>query len=421
MKKLLKKIFHTFGFDIIRASREGILHKPEKYVGTDYKTLPITILRDEENSTFFGYHDKTPFSKSGTKVLACSVSQNNSNSSDFGEKMKLGVFEKGADGIFQPSFQKFAETETWCWQQGCMLQWNPIQPENEVFFNTKVNGRLGAYLYDIDKKEKLREFSQPFYAIDPTGRYAASLNFIRLGVLRPGYGYDDSKNTEIINSAPKDDGIYLINLKTGKSELIINLKELAEYTNKNVYHYINHITFSPSGRYITFFHIYQNKFNHRLVRFYLYDLKSQTLKLLEANNRVSHYCWRSDEQLLTTELEKNGKVGYYLYNFIDKNKVEIELMNIGDFHPMFNPLQSDIIVADTIPDRNRNQHLFIMDINKIRQKHVGTFYTPEKFSGPFRCDLHPRWDRNGTCIVVDTTQDGLRAMALIDVSGCNVL
>lgn len=145
------------------------------------------------------------------------------------------------------------------------------------------------------------------------------------------------------------------------------------------------------------------------------------MKLLEANNRVSHYCWRSDEQLLTTELEKNGKVGYYLYNFIDKNKVEIELMNIGDFHPMFNPLQSDIIVADTIPDRNRNQHLFIMDINKIRQKHVGTFYTPEKFSGPFRCDLHPRWDRNGTCIVVDTAQDGLRAMALIDVSGCNVL
>ena len=47
---------------------------------------------------------------------------------------------------------------------------------------------------------------------------------------------------------------------------------------------------------------------------------------------------------------------------------------------------------------------------------IAEFYSPDVFRGASRCDLHPRWNRTGTQICVDSVQKGCRQMYIVDVS-----
>lgn len=402
----------------------------------------VQHLTDGENATFFGYHDKTPFSGDGSKILACSVAAVDTDPGAECSRMEIGYFKKGDSGTFQPDFQRLTHTDSWCWQQGCMLQWNPVKPDREILFNRSGNHYHGSVVFDVEKRTVVNEFDTPIYSLDPKGRYAASLNFSRLGRLRPGYGYSIVPDPTRGVPAPSEDGVILLDLQNGETSLLVSLEELADYTDRQSEHYINHITFSPSGDRIVFFHIYDDRSGQRVIRMYLFDIPTSTLQLLEATRRVSHYCWRNDKQLFTTESgPTGGNCLYYLYDLETKSKKEIPLPNIGDLHPMFHPADPNILVADSKPDRQGNQHLFLFDIesggqgigdrvqvigNSVAGKevggdglvtHIGTFYSPDAYRGSVRCDLHPRWDREGRYVVVDTAEGGRRKMAVVEVKG----
>jgi len=111
----------------------------EEYLGIK-KHQPLILLSDKEKATFFGYHDKTPFSLDGSKVLAMSVEANDRKGKSEGIIMRLGYFSRNG-ASFDKEFKAFAETRAWCWQQGCMLQWSNTEANSRVFFNTAFNGK----------------------------------------------------------------------------------------------------------------------------------------------------------------------------------------------------------------------------------------------------------------------------------------
>jgi hypothetical protein len=47
---------------------------------------------------------------------------------------------------------------------------------------------------------------------------------------------------------------------------------------------------------------------------------------------------------------------------------------------------------------------------------IGRFYSPPGLAEDIRCDLHPRWNRDGTQVCVDSAHEGERQMYVIDVS-----
>jgi hypothetical protein len=48
---------------------------------------------------------------------------------------------------------------------------------------------------------------------------------------------------------------------------------------------------------------------------------------------------------------------------------------------------------------------------------IGRFRQPERIHHkPYRCDLHPRWNRDGTQVCFDSTHEDSRQMYVIDVS-----
>lgn len=49
---------------------------------------------------------------------------------------------------------------------------------------------------------------------------------------------------------------------------------------------------------------------------------------------------------------------------------------------------------------------------------LGKFYLSPEHKGEYRCDLHPRWSRDGKYICIDSMHIGdKRQMYLLDVSG----
>ena len=258
----------------------------------------------------------------------------------------------------------------------------------------------------------------PIYAINPNGVNALTLNFSRLGRLRPGYGYsfldDDSK----FNSAPKGEGLSLFNLNTGKCKLLVDLFEISKSvdSNKNVHHYINHPSFSTNGSYVTFFHIWAKEAsNKRKIRLMCLNLKNGELKIIEEKQTPSHFTWKNDEQLLSTTIDKSLIWRYCIYDIKTGVVRNLELDIKQDGHPMLHPKYPHIMLSDSYPDKLRDQHLYITNLNTGKTLNLSKFYSPYKFNGQSRCDLHPRWDRKGGAVVVDTAFSGTRQMAILKI------
>ena len=85
----------------------------------------------------------------------------------------------------------------------------------------------------------------------PLRKEAVSINFSRLRETRDSYGYGGGgQNSKIDKAYPKDDGIFLVNLESGKAKLIVSLLEIKKYVPKiaeNGVQYFNHTLFSRKG------------------------------------------------------------------------------------------------------------------------------------------------------------------------------
>ena len=400
-KKIYRTVFYIF------------LPRVLACVAKEKSTQPLQYLADGDRPTFFGYHDKTPFSHDGTKILAMSIAASDTRPDSECSEMRLGYFEK-ADRGFADRFVPFSTTTTWCWQQGCMLQWLPDR-ENQAIFNDLVEGSYGSKVFDLITNSVVKSYRSPVYAISPTGRLATTLNFSRLGRLRPGYGYGLLPDTTEGIDAPEDDGLFILDLETGETRLVVSLKQLSEMAgNSKGEHYINHATFSPDGKTISFFHLWLEPSKKRHVRLIVYHVEQAELAIMESTRSVSHYCWLDNKGLLVTTKEASGKRQITVYDATHLNMCDVFLMGKSDTHPMLHPKMADSVLCDSYPvGFGRRQYLYLFDLKERNMKEFAWFYSPPEFTGQVRCDLHPRWDREGDFLVVDTAARGVRKLAIV--------
>ena len=328
--------------------------------------------------------------------------------------MKLGFFTK-SDKEFSSHFQAFAETTTWCWQQGCMLQWHPDNQNSWVIYNDLVDGNYGSKVCDVNDGNKVKSYAHPVYSLDPNGRWASTLNFSRLGRLRPGYGYSLLPDETKGQLAPEDDGLFVFNLETGQKRLLVKLSDLAmDAGTPGAEHYVNHATFSPDGKRLVFFHLWATEGDKgRGLRVCEVDATTGQWREVESERTVSHYCWRDANTFLATSREQSGQWHYTLYDLESNTRKDLDLPFNEDGHPMFHPTNKNLIVTDTYPDKRRDQHLCVVDLTTKEVKEIATLYSPFAYRGQVRCDLHPRWDREGRFVVVDSTEKGIRSMVVV--------
>ena len=87
-----------------------------------------------------------------------------------------------------------------------------------------------------------------------------------------------------------------------------------------------------------------------------------------------------------------------------------------DGHCTYSP-DAQWIITDTYPDRDRMQNLMLYRPKDGKLVNLGRFYQEQPSDNEWRCDLHPRWSRDGRYVCIDSKHSGRRQMYLLDVSG----
>ncbi len=351
----------------------------------------------------FGYYDKCPWSDNGRYILALRVKNASSeaDSTKPADIVKINVKTK--------EIEKLAITRSWNVQQGCMAQW---MSDNEILYNDFRDGEYCAVILNLRTKIE-RRIGMPIYAMSSNKKVALSLDFSRLHRLRPGYGYanipDRTKNIK----CPDETCIWKIDIPSGKIKPLLKYSDFASFEPKrnmeDAEHKVNHLMISPNGKRFMVLHRWFQE-GKKYTRLITCGMDGKNMYNLSDDDYVSHCCWKNDKEILSYLNKKDGGKGYYLLEDKTQNYKRCWRQLAMDGHPTYS-YDGRYVVTDTYPDRKRIQSLYIMDGEKITN--IARVFSPFKYGLDTRCDLHPRWSKDGKQICFDASFDGKRSVCVI--------
>ncbi len=370
---------------------------------------PFEKITKEPEYNFFGYYDLQPWSGDG-KYHLC-------NRVGFMDRMQTETdrAELGMIRMSDSQFIPLATTYTWNFQQGAMLQWNPKKPNEEIIYNCCLRDTFRSVIKNIVTGE-IRILPRPLANVSQDGRHGLSINFSRMFDFRPGYGYAGIPDPFANTQAPENDGVYLIDMENAKEKLIIPMPALSEifckkFGSKNPKLLVNHITFNPSGdRFICLVRSMampgiKSDGWHTLV--ITSDLSGKNIHVLNGFGGASHYIWRDPEHILIyADLPR--KMALCL---VKDQSQEYEILQPDFFsfdgHCSYSP-DKNFILYDSYPDAEGYRKLLLYDIRKKKGMLLAELFSGKNAlisSEDIRCDLHPRWNRDGSAISFDSTHE----------------
>lgn len=309
-----------------------------------------------------------------------------------------------------------SSSHAWNWQQGSMLSWYGRGTDSLIHnefdgkkFISKIVGTDGKDLQTIDF---------PVYHVSNCGSFALSLNFSRLAKLRPDYGYFNLSTSQI-KPLQHDDGIYIVDLISNKSKLLIPLTDIAEYLGRssmsNAWHKVNHIMISPNNKRFMFLHRWYVLGGKKFTRLMTCNIDGSDMRVLLDDGMVSHCWWLDDENIISYAQKKEIGTCYLCVNDKtgDCGAVGEDVLK-EDGHPSFSN-NGRWMITDTYPDRSRMRKLILFDMQKHEKYLLGEFFEPLRYNGPYRCDLHPRWGKGTNVITFDSNFNGVRNMYSLDL------
>lgn len=359
------------------------------------------------DSAFYGYFGVSPWTECGRFYLVHRLRSGASACEVF-----VLDLESGAR-------QKVGETRTWNFQQGSMAQWLGGTNPPTLVYNAVSGKALGMRVLAIDGKERFIPW--PVQAAHPAGTEALSLNYRRLWRLRPEYGYDVAVDNFHPDQPLAEDGLWRVRMGDGSATLLVSLENLVSFDKRpemaRAEHKVNHAIYSPQGSRLVFVHRWIGR-KGKFSRLYCVNSDGTGLQLLLDHRMVSHYSWKDETNLLVWARNANQEDSYFLIDVLrgDQRPIGYGILDrFGDGHPSFSP-DRKWIVTDSYPDKRRMRRLVLFDCERERMIEVGRFYSPWRFEGSARCDLHPRWSPDGRHISIDSAHTGARQSYTIDVS-----
>lgn len=378
-------------------------------------TVPMRPITRGPQYHWFGYYDKWQFDESGRYVLGMEVGfEHRSPTAD--DEIGLGLIDL-EDG---DRWSELARTRAWGWQQGCMLQWRPGTP-SEVVWNERAGEQFVCRVLDIESG-RTRTLPRAIYSLSPDGGTAVCADFRRIQDMRPGYGYAGIADPHAEKLAPEDVGIWRQDMETGANELIVSVAQVAALSYRHgdisaAKHYFNHLLFSPDGTRFIFLHRWRFGAGGFHTRMLTAALDGADLRVVDDYGKTSHFIWRDPAHILAWAWHPSAEDAFYLYG---DGSGQVDAVGVGQMrvngHCTYLP-GGEWVLNDTYPLGDaRVQELYMYHVEKEQRVELGAFYAPPAYVGEWRCDLHPRFSRDGRQVIVDSAHAGGRQMYLLDIS-----
>jgi hypothetical protein len=374
------------------------------FSGLSSSSIETDLSLSERPQAFFGFHDKSPWSKDGTLLLGHEAPGDGAGEAwRDGRPIDILLFE----GERWTESTRVARTRAWNWQQGAQLQW--MGPGRKIVFNDFRDGASVGVICDLDAGRE-RVLSYPVAAVSPDGRRYASVCFETFGRAMDGYGYAFKATGA---TSPVEPATLVLREREG-GETHITLADLATgfepSQNPDEIDFFSHCLFSPEGDRLLFLRR-QSRPNRRLrSELFSLDVEENAIQKIAFEDMVSHFTWLGPEKILAYANTRDGGDGFYV---ADASSGQVAPwspnLNDRDGHPHAIP-NGERVVFDTYPDRMRHQHLYLWDEGEERPHEIASLYSPMKFWGESRVDLHPRIRSDGEFISFDAGYSGTRSL-----------
>lgn len=397
MKRTAKRLYHlagyTFSKDKIKS--EGPLIRVSPRDGFEY---------------FYGYYDKSPWDADDRYMIALKVRQTYKSPAP----KEPGILVL-LDTAQQNRVIKISSVNAWNVQQGCMAQWLGPDFRTRIIFNDFRDGRYCSVIFNIRDMKIEKILPKPIYDVAVDGSYALSLDFSRLHRLRPGYGYSNLPDSTRDNPCPDKTCIWKLDLKTNSVTDLLKYRDLADFqpdiTMKGAVHKVNHLMIRPDGKRFMLLHRWflNGKKHTRLVTA---DQNGKDLYNLSDDVFVSHCFWKNNQEILSFLRKAQTGDHYYLMRDQTQQYHMLWPQLNTDGHCSYSPDRT-LVVTDTYPNRKRIASVYLCIEKGNRSVRLARVFSPFRYDNDCRCDLHPRWNRAGNKICIDSTHEGKRALYVI--------
>jgi hypothetical protein len=336
----------------------------------------------------------------------------------------LGVVDAQDGNRFIP----LAETRCWNFQEATMAHWLGTAPQTQFIFNDLVDGRFVSVVYDMAAKTR-HVVPYPVSAVSRDGKWAVSINYARLRLTRPDYGYGGNGQDARAGTVwPEDDGLWLVNLETGEAKLVVSIASvrdrMPQVNDPKALAYFCHTVFSRDGSKIFWL--------ARTVE----NLAAQKQKVTKWETTAfvcdrdgggivrcfpdgwggSHFNWLADGRMVVTAKWKDAFWSHVLFTPGKEDHVRLGggLLDF-DGHCVYSD-DGKWMSTDSYWDKLGDRKLAVMRASDQAILPLGTFFVPEVYREQYsRCDLHARWRPDGKMLGFNSVHEGSRQVYVIDV------
>ena len=322
-------------------------------------------------------------------------------------------------------------TKTYCWnfQEATMLHWLPWA-EDTFIYNDRRDGKFVSVILNWKTGEE-RIIPYPVSAVSEDGLKAVSINYGRLYHTRPDYGYPGGgQDPKLDVSWPKDDGLWLVDLKTGEAELIVSVAsqkdKMTQMKDPKGLAYFCHTAFSKDGSHI--FWLARTVENLEAQGSYVGKWQTTSFTCNSDGTDVrrcfpdgwggSHFNWLDDKTIMVTANVYGGKeVGHVMVTVGDEeNRIHVApgLMDWNS-HCLFSP-DGKFMSGDGYINKDMYRGWAFMRMEDWTVKTIGTFFVPKQYKRIYtRCDLHARFRPDGKQLGFNSVHEGTRQVYLRDI------
>ena len=367
------------------------------------------IRKAHPGGSFFGYFDCCPENIDGLQLFNKFI--------EVGEQrggVEIQIFDERLDQVLDTVTSNCSN-----FQQGCRAQW---LDNNTFLFNFFCEKQqiYKAAKYNLSEKSICEEYDFPVETAYKDNFYL-SISYERLDHFLPEYGYERKrygKDYRLKSSAR--DGIKYVDLSTGQPRTLISLKQLLEMEEvcaaEPIQHCVLHCSISPDGKQFVFVH---RSFTDgiRSDRLYRFSLSDESLICISEGPVISHYCWRNNETIICFGSVEGDRPRYMVIDVASGSKASLNIPLLNDLPDGHPTIFNATLVVDTYPDLWGYQRLIAFDLNELSHRTIGRFPHHPKFFSAKRCDLHPRFSRDGQTIFVDTVANGVRQFLALEIDG----
>jgi len=414
--------------------------------------VQVAFATPPDHSHFFGYYDKPPLSASGRQLLAHRVGFEGRNV-EASDQAKVGYFNL-EDG----SWSQLGVTKAFNWQQGAMLQWLGPDFQSKVIYNDQEGDRFVARVIDINSGAR-RTVPHAVYAVHPSGQSALGVRFERHYFCR-AYHYEGVRDDRWNVPIHPEDGILAVDLEAGAGRLLLRTADMAcldpTSAMTDVPHWLDHLMWNPSGTRFGFLHRFGSQTSYA-TRVLTSDDDGTRLFCLPGHTEWSytHMAWRDDSTFVNFAEKTKPMAAVYASmvgspnplkaavvracravkrilprNFVDRRRAESGYALAHDREGMQKRLSTGLLrmdghpswtrdgrymLTDTYADEVGYRHLLLYDAAADRVHSVGRFFSPFNACS-YRCDLHPRFSRDESRIVIDTAHSGRHQMLVLEIA-----